>query len=535
MLTHGEIETAEWRWVFIASAVLIILVSVPFIWAYGVGRPSAHFMGVLVSPIDGASYQAKIYEGYEGNWLFHLPYTPEQHRGVFLFTFYLAMGHLARMLGQEPILVFHVVRVVGGLIMFVALYRFVADWTDDVEQRRVTWLLIALGAGFGWVALIFGKATPDLLVLPEAFPLQALYANAHFPWAIAAAVMIAHILARNALDDTAKMPDFDVETVGLAASALLLVSVSPFALLPLGLAYGALTAWFWWHYRAWPARQVAWGSVVLLFGLPLVAYNAWAISGENPVFQAWMAQNLTPSPPVWQYLVAFGPLLLLAGTALWASRRNLYEGDLFLLVWLGSSMLMLYAPLGLQRRFALGLIAPLAVYAGRGLWRVILTQVAGRWRLLGVVVAFSLFIPTTVIAIVFPMIGSLNLVREGGGSYFIQQPELQAMNWLASNGQPHDPLVLASPELSLFLPTRGLRVVYGHPFETLHAPQRRAEVVDFYTGVDCSVIQKEQVDYVIVGPREMSLSGDAAMCQPPGPAVFTSSDGELTVYAVGSR
>ncbi|HOA25671.1 MAG TPA: hypothetical protein PKI52_16800, partial [Aggregatilineales bacterium] len=92
LMVSREIDHAEWRWVFVCSIALLVLITIPFVWAYGVGGSEARFMGVLVNPIDGASYQAKMRLGVEGSWLFYLPYTPELHDGVFLFTFYLAMG-----------------------------------------------------------------------------------------------------------------------------------------------------------------------------------------------------------------------------------------------------------------------------------------------------------------------------------------------------------------------------------------------------------------------------------------------------------
>ncbi len=530
MIAESTIDSGEWRWVFISSALLLILISVPFMWAYGVGAPEARFMGVLVNPIDGASYQAKMAQGYEGHWLFQLPYTPEQHQGVFLFTAYIALGHLARLLNVSPILVFHAMRLVGGALMAVALYRFVADWTDNVVQRRISWGLAMIGAGFGWLALLFGHVTPDLLILPEAFPLQAAYANPHFPWAIAIALTIAHVLARKALVET-DLPDLNVETVATAFGAVLLVSMSPFVLVPIGVGYLALLLWIVRRRGMLPLHALAWGAVVLIFSLPLVAYNGWAISAANPVFHAWMQQNRTPSPPLWDYLIAFAPLLVLAAVGIWGSRRKLQGGDVFLLAWLVSAAVMLYVPLGLQRRFAMGLIAPLAVYAGRGLWRVILSGVWGARSVVTVLLVFTTFIPTTVLAIVMPMVGALQLMEEGGGSYFLYMNEVEALDWLEQHAAPQKALVLASPEISLFLPTRGLRVVYGHPFETLNAEVRRQAVLDFFSGRDCSVVSREGVDYVLIGPREQTLAAGGVMC-PLSVPVFVSSDGKVAVYAV---
>lgn len=540
MTTNSEIENSEWRWVFIASALLMVTISLPFLWAYAAATPGSHFMGVLVNPVDGASYQAKMYQGYSGSWLFHLPYTPEPHRGVFIYTFYLALGHLSRLLDLPAILVFHASRLASTLLMFVVLYRFIADWTSDVVQRRITWGLAALGTGFGWIVLLVAGAVmpgakitvSDIGVLPEAFPLQAAYANPHFPLAIALAVWIAHVLVTSALVETESWPQLNGRTLGLGLGALALVSMSPFVLIPLGAGYGALCVWLWRKRRAFPQREADWGIVVLVFGLPLATYNAWAISAANPIFHAWMAQNQTPSPPVWDYLVAFGPILILAGVGLWRSWRSLQGGDVFLVAWILVTLVLLYVPLGLQRRFTMGLIVPLAIYAGIGLWRVIVPALARQWRSVMVALVFCLMLPSTVMAIVVFLVGTLNPTQSS--LYYVSRAENETLDWLQSEAEPNA-LVLASPTFSLYLPMRGLRVVYGHLFETLKAEERQRAVDDFFTGQECSVVAREGVDYIVVGPREKSLTDDREICPIAGEVVFQSSDGMVVVYAVSGH
>lgn len=524
------IDGAEWRWAFISSALLVLMISIPFIWAYAAAVPAHHFMGFLVNPIDGYSYLAKMQQGFAGNWLFTLPYTPEPHQGVFLFTFYLALGHLARTLGVPTVLVLHTVRLVGGMYMLLMLYLFVSDWTDDVAQRRIMWGLAAAGSGLGWLAMAVGYVGPDHLTpdlsVPEAFPLYAAYANPHFPWAIALIAWMAHAFARVLLvEDTS--PDISATSVGLAGATLGLVSISPFGLVPLGCGVAAVIIWKWWRARRFPWREAAWASIVPIFGLPLAAYNAWAISAANPVFRGWMLQNVTPSPPVWDYLIAYGPLLIMAGIALWALRRQLDEGDVFLLAWMGINMLLLYAPLGLQRRFSMGLILPMAVYAGCALWRVILPLVVHRWRPVLLTAILAVSVLTTLMVIVVPVYGVMTL-NEG---LYATLDEYRTLLWLDTHTKP-DALILAAPDYSLMIPAlTGRRVVYAHPFETLRAQERRESVLAFYAGVDCSVVEAEDVDYIVIGLRERrirdELSGDLSCLPDEAPL---HQIGQIEVY-----
>lgn len=531
-MTPRTIETHEWRWVYITGALLLIILSLPFVWAYAAAVPDRIFMGILVNPIDGVSYQAKMFQGYSGSWLFHLSYTPDPHQGIFVYTFYLALGHLARLLSLEPILVFHAARLVGGMFMCAMLYRFSADWTDSIDQRRISWALMVVGAGFGWLALAFDHQSPDILLLPEAFPLQAMYANAHFPWALGIAVGIAHLLVTAALVEPRPEPESNIQSLMIALGALALVSIAPYLLIPLGLGYGAMLIWLWRKEGRYPRREVAWGALVIIFGAPLALYNLWAVSGMNPVFQQWMQQNVTPSPPLWDYLIAFGPLLILAAVGVWGSRENLEAGDIFLLGWLITNFLLLYLPIALQRRFSMGLIVPLAVFAARGLWRVIALSLPNRLRFGVVLLSFLTFVPTTILVIVLPLFGTV--AREQGVTYFIEREEGEALEWLRNHTRPDD-VILASPQMGLFIPTVGPRVVYGHPFETVRAQARRDAVVAYYAGEECSIVEREGVDYIIVGPRERQLASSGGACLPNSTPVYTSTSGAVEIYATNGQ
>jgi hypothetical protein len=59
-------------------------------------------------------------------------------------------------------------------------------------------------------------------------------------------------------------------------------------------------------------------------------------------------------------------------------------------------------------------------------------------------------------------------------------------------------------------------------------------VIDFYSGLDCSVVEDEGVEYILVGPRERALS-DGEMCPVQGDPLFRSADGEVEIYAAGAE
>jgi hypothetical protein len=65
---------------------------------------------------------------------------------------------------------------------------------------------------------------------------------------------------------------------------------------------------------------------------------------------------------------------------------------------------------------------------------------------------------------------------------FLSTAEYKALVWIKENSRNED-IILAKPELSVFIPNIAeRRVVYGHPFETIHAEQQKKAVTGYYSG-----------------------------------------------------
>ena len=71
------------------SALVLILVTLPYIIATQSGGDDFVFNGFLLNPIDGNTYIAKMLQGWEGTWRVKLPFSPDPGSGAFFFLFYL--------------------------------------------------------------------------------------------------------------------------------------------------------------------------------------------------------------------------------------------------------------------------------------------------------------------------------------------------------------------------------------------------------------------------------------------------------------
>jgi len=175
-----KITSKEWRWAITWVIAILILSCIPYLIAIWNTPPGWRFAGILVNPFDGQSYLAKMQQGFMGNWRFVLTFTPEPHQGSFIFTFYLALGHVARLVGLPKIIVFHLARVLAGFGLLLMAYRFIARVTPNVATRKLAFALMVTASGLGWLGAAFGAFPIDLWV-PEAFVPYSIYANPHFP------------------------------------------------------------------------------------------------------------------------------------------------------------------------------------------------------------------------------------------------------------------------------------------------------------------------------------------------------------------
>ncbi len=316
--TYNSLMNQRDRWVAIGLAAGVALATLLPTWiAHQMAPPGHTFAGFLLNPVDGFSYLAKMRQGFDGGWQFRLPYAAEPGAGAFLFTYYLVLGHIARFLGADLLLVLHAARVAAAALMFAAIYRFLEEFVAERGERWFAYALCLVGAGWGWMGIAFGFVASDLSI-PESTPFLSAYANAHFPMAVAAFMGA----AVGVLGGHAGKPRWVMIALACGAGMAL---VLPFVLLPAVAAMlaGIVVLALQERRSGAPSsvrrRLVALGAF-LLGAAPWAAYDLWLLR-TRPDLAAWNAQNQTPSPSPGAYLLGFAPLLLLAAVAVVADRR----------------------------------------------------------------------------------------------------------------------------------------------------------------------------------------------------------------------
>jgi hypothetical protein len=513
----------EWVFAFGLSLTAVLCTLLPYFLAVRFAQPAV-FGGFLINPVDGYSYLAKMRQGWDGSWLFQLPYASEPGGGAFIFVYHLLLGHLARRMNLPLLSVYHAARLIASLGMFLLAFAFFKKVLPDQRSRWIAFALTLFGSGLGWIGLFF-DLTPSDLTIPESIPFLTAYTNAHFP--LAASAVLGTVLS--VLHEGRTLH----RAFGAFLGAVVLALVLPFSALGLGVVFAVWSTWE--VVRAFrqapgPEKGIAKSRVAPLLGFvlgvaPWGIYDLW-VQFRHPVLRAWAAQNVTPSPPPVHYLLGFGLVLAFAvvGTALAKPQRT--SSGRLILAWVVVTCLMLYAPFPLQRRISLGVFIPLAGIAALGFQSAF--GEGGRSRIL-LVLFVLLSVPSNIMVLATGLVS----VQQKQPLMVHTRSELAAYHWIRDN-LVEDVLVLAAPQTGNRLPAfASVRVLAGHPFETPNADAQEELVRELYASEQPAQEVRDQlrqlgVGSVFYGPRERAL-GDANWLKSLAP-VF--EEGEVRIYTL---
>ncbi|MDX2140139.1 MAG: hypothetical protein SF123_18775 [Chloroflexota bacterium] len=511
--TALQIMPTEWRWLIVAASLLTLVAFAPLIWFAIQGTGDSQFMGTLMNPVDGGTYLSKMQIGFRGGWLVTFQHTPEIHSGAFIQVIYPFLGHLSRLTGIPIQVMFHIARLGAALFMYIALYQFGAAVWSKVRARRLFFLIVSLGAGFGLALQPLFQTTdfPDL-TLPEAFPFFSSLMNVHFPLTIGLLALLGALLIV-ALRPGAESDNTADRALPLAAlTSLGLAIIFPQTLAPLGAALVLYVGFDSIKQRRISKRLIAWLLTIGLPALPLFIYYMLVVS-TNPAMATWNQQNQTLAPPVHIYLLGFGLPIILALPGIWrALRRFEADGDRLMLLWLLAMMIATFLPTNIQRRFSAGIMIPIAYFATRAIEDVWLRYISRRRRNIAFALAFAIMPISLGFVLSAPVIG-FAINPQSMSAVLLDRNYVAAFAWLRPRVDSND-VVLASPTVSIWIPAYADgRVVYAHPYETLNAQDREMQVATWFsteaTPEQCrALLEAYSVRYILVGPQERTL-GDS--------------------------
>jgi hypothetical protein len=509
---------SENRWLILLGAAALLWANVPYLVGYAVQDGHHLFSGFFIFEQDGFSYLAKMRQGAQGNWLFRLPYTTEPHQGAFLYVFYLVAGKLSRVLAVTQIACYHLIRLLGSVLLLIVGARFVTHFTASRRWQLLSWILILFGGGIGWLVSMFdARYVSYVSIAPDAFVYSVLLGPPHIIIALALLLWTLQKIPK-LFELTSKV--LRLRTILLAAAGGLGVALVRPEYVPI--LFGVTGTY--WLALCWKGQRLHLTELyaAAAAALPAAVYAAYVycISRSNPAIAAWTAQNPFESPPLLNLLADIGLLLLPAtlGVANWPDGRSLPGGAwwknrdrLLLTSWLVVLPILLYMPLSLNRRLIGGAQFAMAIVAGYWIDRHLIPRLPTlSWRKVAAVPILAL---ATVVLISYPLLfglGAASSVSTRPDSLFLSADELAALKWLADLGGR--PIVLANEMTGNHIPAFSDAIpVLGHPIETLAVEQKRSDVDRFYSTRTTraereEIIERYLVDFIWWGPHEQTAS-----------------------------
>jgi hypothetical protein len=513
---------------FILWAVVALLwANLPYLVGYVSSTPENQFGGFFLYEQDGYSYLAKMRQGAQGAWEFHLPYTSEDEyqTGGFVYPFYLITGKLAP-LGLSYPLLYHGARLLSSLLLLIVLAKFIARFVSDRRWQVWTWWLLLFSGGWGLLISTFvnPRYVAYELIAPDAFVFSILYGTPHVILGFALfLIWIGYTL------DTIK-PDQThlVRRVVIANILGLLTALSREA-------YGPAFAGIFFAYLIAliiQRRKIPWraGVLVMLSCIGAGLYSAYLIYAfrSNPGLAAWSAQNAFTSPDLFDFLAGFAVLIVLAVAAFVPSPpplslkgRGARGEGLFLLAWLIAGPIMAYLPIAISRRLIAGWQIPLCIFGAYALLRLIDSKLPLRRTLAVGVLAASVLSTLLVIT------GGTMFVTARKPPLYQTADQLAALEWLGRSSTDRD-VVLADWHFGNLVPIyTNARVFVGHPIETIGFKEKMALVERFFDPITTEADRQALIDRgkitLIVAPTDRLELPDRA-------PVF--QQGNLAIYRV---
>lgn len=484
-----RVSVAERAWVGWFAAALAAFTSLPYLLAFARGAQT--FTGFLIGVEDGNSYIAKMLLGANGDWLFRSPYSIEPQTGALLYLPYQLLGKLLGPMASHIafVLAFHAFRIASLVALCFAIYFFISAFVKRIDLRRLGLALATLGGGLGWLVLLAGRSEwlgsmPLDFYSPETFGYLALFALPHLALA-RALLLLAFLQYLGALP--ARPAVVIVTWLSLALTHLITagLGLGLIGLHVLASLFRPRTQAALWRYLLWAALGAA---PVLLFD----AYVFW----QDAYLQAWAAQNQILSPHPLHYLLAYGLLLPFASLGLRKWKEDALK--LFCLIWSLALPVLLYLPLGLQRRFSEAAWVLLIALALRAFDERIVSE-GRRWL-------FALALPTTLIL----WFGAMQAAW--AAQLPVQRTADEVAVYIALKDQAEaGQVVLAAYSSSNALPAWApLRVVAGHGPESVHFERYAEDVSAFYQAATpesarIRILRRNHVDYVLWGPAERAI------------------------------
>lgn len=482
---------------------------------YLINTPHNTSFSFVHNHIEDYYYYLQIMrQGHEGSWLATSYLTPEISPAKFVVTFFIFLGHLARIFSISLPFAYTLARILGAVALLAGSYLLVKAFYPESRIKRMIALLMVVFGTYFW-GIKDGKPAVAALV-HQWTELDPLFRGSFIPHHLWAKVMmiVSFLLLWQALSE---------KKINWRRSLLMLVSVvcmgfsSPVIL---ATYIPVLVLWMGLEVRGrLPPRQTWLGRLAvplwpwllaLIAALVVTVYHRIVQQGAFPwnSYLEWEKVRYQISPG--DYFLSLGPnflLFLVAVPFLW--RKNTL-GRL-LIAWAFSGWILLFVvgsfvPLSNIRYLAGYQFIPIGIGAVEGIF-ILSKKLDNLIRFSRIL---TLTIGITIILMIYFSAGLWASWQEHKGYVFqnkndfrVYVPEdlTKSLSFIEKY-QGKDIVVLAPYNLSMMIPqASSKRVVAGHTMMTYQSSQKKADQDKFFSFKDKEegkkILERYRVELVL--------------------------------------
>lgn len=144
--TFFRIITAKIFFFIVLSTIILSLNLTPLILGYLHAPEGRSFALIHNNTQDFFFYQALMNEGANGSFLTYDPYTTESHQPSIIFSYFLWLGKLSKLLGLPYAITYHLLRIFLSLLFLFFIFYFLSS--IKVPYPRLTFLFFLFAAPF---------------------------------------------------------------------------------------------------------------------------------------------------------------------------------------------------------------------------------------------------------------------------------------------------------------------------------------------------------------------------------------------------
>lgn len=435
-------------WAILFSLILLGFSYGPLVYNYLLPPPPGKvYLGSFGYPPDFWGKIISYQEGRLGHWLFTHKITATIPIPPSIPTIeYQFLGHLSRYFPIDPIIFFHLCRLVLSLIFLIVAYRLIRIVFEKKIQRLVAYLLALFSTGMG---------TQGVNFIELWTPISVFQRSAYYPHYLFAFIflILSIILLSLALEEKNLKKLFLACLFGFLAS--LIHAPNTVSLYLALLFYFLLTVYLNWRWKTKPGKWLHkiyyLGIFFLITVLPLIHLHfltqsyPWTLLAKGDI-----KFDLGRVAPLSMFIACIGPTMFLSFLGSWLILKKKSDLALLLAPWsinyiIGFVLVNKFSPFNSQRFLQTPFFVILAILS-----TFALLEISSKLKKMIKISENIILVVLTLITLslsysVFKKSYILNMDNFSWAenyTYFTNKENLEAIRWLAENTK-EDEIVLS--------------------------------------------------------------------------------------------